>query len=89
MLNADGAADNNYDIQVGPNANVNIQVDKGDINMAALDGNINMFANNNMNISVGGTYKVVAGQILETSKSTTTRTAQGEYHTFGSPIDHN
>ena len=89
MLNANGDADNNYDIQVGPNANVNIQVDKGNINMAALDGDINMFANNNMNISVGGTYKVVAGQILETSKSTTTRTAQGEYHTFGSPIDHN
>ena len=89
MLNADGATNNHYDIQVGPNANVNIQVDKGNINMAALDGDINMFANNNMNISVGGTYKVVAGKILETSKSTTTRTAQGEYHTFGSPIDHN
>ena len=57
--------------------------------MAALDGDINMFANNNMNISVGGTYKVVAGKILETSKSTTTRTAQGEYHTYGNPIDHN
>ena len=89
IINADGQTDNNYDIQIGPNANVNIQVDKGDINMAALDGNINMFANNNMNISVGGTYKVVAGKILETSKSTTTRTAQGEYHTFGNPIDHN
>ena len=89
IINADGAADNNYDIQVGPNANVNIQVDKGNINMAALDGDINMFANNNMNISVGGTYKVVAGKILETSKSTTTRTAQGEYHTYGNPIDHN
>ena len=89
MLNADGATNNHYDIQVGPNANVNIQVDKGNINMAALDGDINMFANNNMNISVGGTYKVVAGKILETSKSTTTRTAQGEYHTYGNPIDHN
>ena len=89
MLNADGAADNNYDIQVGPNANVNIQVDKGNINMAALDGDINMFANKNMNKSVGGTYKVVAGKILETSRSTTTRSAQGEYHTYGNPIDHN
>ena len=89
FLNTDGEADNNYDIHVGPNANVNIQVDKGNINMAALDGDINMFANNNMNISVGGTYKVVAGKILETSKSTTTRTAQGEYHTYGNPIDHN
>ena len=89
MLNADGATNNHYDIQVGPNANVNIQVDNGNINMAALDGDINMFANNNMNISVGGTYKVVAGKILETSRSTTTRSAQGEYHTYGNPIDHN
>ena len=89
IINADGAANNNYDIQVGPNANVNIQVDNGDINMAALNGDINMFANNNMNVRVGGTYKLVAGKILETSQSTTTRSAQGEYHTFGNPIDHN
>jgi len=89
FLNTDGGADNNYDIHVGPNANVNIQVDSGNINMAALDGDINMFANNNMNISVGGTLSVNAGKILETSKSTTTRTAQDKYHTFGDPIDHN
>ena len=89
IINADGAANNNYDIQVGPNANVNIQVDKGNINMAALDGDINMFANNNMNVRVGGTYKLVAGKILETSQSTTTRSAQNEYHTYGSPIYHN
>ena len=89
IINADGAANNNYDIQVGPNANVNIQVDNGDINMAALNGNINMFANNDLNMRVGGTYKLVAGKILETSQSTTTRSAQGEYHTYGNPIDHN
>ena len=56
--------------------------------MAALDGDINMFANNNMNISVGGTYKVNAGKIDETT-TTTTRRAQKEYHTYGDPIDHN
>ena len=89
ILNADGATDNNYDIQVGPNANVNIQVDQGDINMAALDGNINMFANNDMNLRVGGTLSVRAGAIVENSDSTTTRSAQGRYHTFGSIIDHN
>ena len=89
FLNADGAADNNYDIHIGPNANVNIQVDSGNINMSALDGNINMFANNDMNIRVGGTLSVRAGQIVENSDSTTTRAAQGRYHTFGSIIDHN
>ena len=89
FLNTDGEADNNYDIHVGPNANVNIQVDKGNINMAALDGDINMFANNNMNISVGGTLTVNAGKIDELSQTTTTRRAQKEYHTYGDPIDHN
>ena len=89
IINADGAANNSYDIQVGPNANVNIQVDKGDINLTSVEGNINMFANNDLNMNVGGTYTLRAGQIVETSNSTTTRSAQGEYHTYGSPIDHN
>ena len=89
ILNSDGKSGNNYDIQVGGGANVNIQVSQGDINMAALDGNINMFANNDMNISVGGTFTVNAGKIDELSTTTTTRRAQKEYHTFGDPIDHN
>jgi len=89
ILNSDGKSGNNYDIQVGGGANVNIQVSQGDINMAALDGNINMFANNNMNIRAGGTLNILAGKIVEDSQSTTTRTAQKEYHTYGDPIDHN
>ena len=89
FINTDGQSDNNYDIHIGPNANVNIQVDSGNINMSALDGNINMFANNDMNLRVGGTLSVRAGQIVENSDSTTTRSAQGRYHTFGSIIDHN
>ena len=89
IINADGAANNNYDIQVGPNANVNIQVDNGDINMAALNGNINMRANNDFNLSVGGTYTLLAGKIVEDSQTTTTRKAAQKYHTFGSEIDHN
>ena len=89
FINTDGQSDNNYDIHIGPNANVNIQVDSGNINMAALDGNINMFANNDMNLRVGGTLSVRAGKIIENSDSTTTRAASGRYHTFGSIIDHN
>src|SRR5210317_1895347 len=37
-INADGQSNNNYDIQVGPNANVNIQVDTGDINLVTKQG---------------------------------------------------
>lgn len=89
FLNADGAANNHYDIQVGPGANVNIQVDSGDINLTAVQGTINMFANEDLNMSVGGTYRLTAGRIIEVSNSTTTRSAQQKYHTFGNPIDHN
>ena len=89
IVNADGAADNHYDIQVGPNANVNIQVDSGDVNISTLTGKMNLFAGGDMNMKVGGTYRLTAGQIVEESQTTTTRTAQGEYHTFGNPIDHN
>ena len=44
---ADTSTNNHYDF-LGRDLmhNVNIQVDKGNINMAALDGDINMFANN-------------------------------------------
>ena len=89
IINADGAANNHYDIQVGPNANVNIQVDSGDVNISTLTGKMNLFAGGDMNMKVGGTYRLTAGQIIEESQSTTTRTAQSEYHTFGNPIDHN
>jgi hypothetical protein len=89
IINADGAANNHYDIQVGPNANVNIQVDSGDVNISTLTGKMNLFAGGDMNMKVGGTYRLTAGQIIEESQSTTTRTAQSEYHTYGNPIDHN
>ena len=90
LLNTDGAVGNNYDIQVGPNANVNIQVDQGDINVTAIDGKINTYAGQDYNLTVGGNMNVVvAGNIKETAFGTSTKIAQGEYHTYGNPIDHN
>ena len=68
---------------------MNIQVDSGDVNISTLTGKMNLFAGGDMNMKVGGTYRLTAGQIIEESQSTTTRTAQSEYHTFGNPIDHN
>ena len=90
IINADGAANNNYDIQVGPNANVNIQVDQGNINLTTLTGKINMYAGDDYNLTVGGNMNVlVNGNIKETAFGTSTKIAQGEYHTYGNPIDHN
>jgi len=89
IINADGDPNNNYDIQIGPNANVNIQVDNGDVNISTLTGKMNLYAGEDFNLTVGGTYRLKAGRIEEDSQTTTTRRAAGRYHTFGGPIDHN
>ena len=48
--------DNHYDIHVGANANINIQVDTGDINMVTKGGRINVNAGGDYNVKVGGNY---------------------------------
>jgi hypothetical protein len=53
-INSSGNTDNNYDIQIGPNANINIQVDKGNINLVTKDGNINMNSATDFNLLVNG-----------------------------------
>ena len=50
FVNADASADSNYTIEVGNNANVNIQVNKGDVNIVASDGNINMKSGQNIQL---------------------------------------
>jgi len=98
IINADGQTGNNYDIQIGPNANVNIQVEGGNVNVSAftsqngpetVGGNINLFAGKDITMAATGQLTISANKIIETSQTTTTRSAQGEYHTYGSPIDHN
>ena len=42
FVNADATADSNYTIEVGNNANVNIQVNKGNVNVNTADGDINL-----------------------------------------------
>ena len=73
FVNAQAKTSNNYTIQVGTNANVNIQVDKGDVNVVSRQGDINMKAENmnlditetfgvkcrNMNVEVNGTLKEI------------------------------
>jgi len=98
IINADGQTGNNYDIQIGPNANVNIQVDGGNVNVSAftsqngpntVGGDINLFAGKDITMKAVGTLSIDANKIEEVSQTTTTRRAAGRYHTFGGPIDHN
>ena len=59
FVNKDETRDNNYDIVVGKNANINIQVDKGDLNINILDGRINANCSDNFNMIVGGDTNLI------------------------------
>ena len=66
-INKSGLPFNNYDIQIGPNANVNIQCDKGNINLVTIDGNINVNSGGDFNVKVKGNYvSTIQGNKIET-----------------------
>ena len=89
-INGDGETDNHYDIQVGPNANINIQVDTGKINLITKQGDVNVNAGGNYNVKVGGNYTMtVAGNRAVTVNGTTNDTTQGAVQHRGSTIDLN
>lgn len=58
-VNKDEGRDNNYDIVVGRNSNINIQVDRGDLNINILDGRINANCSDNFNMIVGGDTNII------------------------------
>ena len=58
FINKNGQTDNHYDIQIGPNASVNIQVDKGDMNVVLKNGKMNTNVSGDYNMKVGGDYNV-------------------------------
>ena len=89
-INADGAANNSYDIQVGPNANVNIQVDTGDINLVTKQGKVNVNSGGDYNLKVKGNMRVaVEGNILETVEGNKTSNTSGAVIHRGKTIDLN
>ena len=82
FVNADASTDDhNYTIEVGNNANVNIQVNKGNVNVVTTEGDINMKSGRNINMETLGfrlqaqTVDIaVIGQWTETSKDKTEST---------------
>ena len=90
FVNADASTDDhNYTIEVGNNANVNIQVNKGNVNVVTTEGDINMKSGRNINMETLGfrlqaqTVDIsVSGDWNETSKNktenTTTHTMKSE-----------
>ena len=89
-INKSGTLNNHYDIQIGPNANINIQVDKGNINLVTVDGKINVNSGGDYNLKVGGNMTVsVEGDILETVEGKKTSNTTGNVIHRGARIDLN
>ena len=74
---------------MGSGANVNIQVDKGDVNLVTVDGKINMNSGGDFNLKVGGNYTLaVDGNITESAKQQTTN-IDGEVEINAGEVDIN
>ena len=79
FVNANASTDDShYTIEVGNDANVNIQVNKGDVNVVTTEGDINLKSGRNINMQTLGfrlqaqTVDIsVAGQWTETTKDKT------------------
>ena len=90
LINKSGEIGNHYDIQVGANANVNIQVDDGSVNLITKQGSINVNAGGDYNVKVGGNYTMtVAGNRTITTEGSTTDNTTGAVTHRGSTIDLN
>ena len=84
FVNADASSDDqNYTIEVGNNANVNIQVNKGDVNVVTTEGDINLKSGRNINMETLGfrlqaqTVDIaVSGQWTESTKDKTESTTE-------------
>ena len=89
-INKDGQTNNHYDIQVGPNASVNIQIDKGDMNVVLKDGKLNTNVAGDYNMKIGGNMNLdVRGNKTETVSGSKTSNTTGAVIHRGSRIDLN
>ncbi len=90
FINKSGSTNNHYDIQIGPGANVNIQVDNGDINLHTVQGRINMNSGGDFNLKVGGDYYLqVNGSAFESINGNHSESTSGTVTVRGSTIDLN
>ena len=90
-VNSSGTDGNNYNIEVGSNANVNIEVNKGNINLTTLSpdvGDININASRDLNLQVNRNFNVaVLGDAIETITGKKDEIVTGKNTKTGSEID--
>jgi len=89
-VNKNGQINNNYDIQVGPNANINITCDSGDINVISRQGRVNVDSAGDYNLKVGGNMNIeVLGNKTEVIDGNKTSSTSGAVIHRGATIDLN
>ena len=90
FVNADASTDdNNYTIEVGNNANVNIQVNKGDVNVVTTQGDINMKSGRNINIEAEIGVRIKAKTFDAQIDGTWNEIVSGPNTKTGGPINLN
>jgi len=90
FINKSGTLNNHYDIQIGPGANINIQVESGDINLHTLTGRINVNSGGDYNLKVGGDMTIeVAGNMVSNVEGISLQNTVGEVTIRGATIDLN
>jgi hypothetical protein len=89
-INKSNTPNNDYTIQVGTGANVNIQVDSGDVNIVTVQGKMNLNSGGDFNVKVGGTMTFdVEGNMITNVNGTNTENTSGAKTIRGSTIDLN
>jgi len=89
-INKSNTPNNDYTIQIGTGANINIQVDSGDVNIVTVQGKMNLNSGGDFNLKVGGTMTFdVAGDFNTNVNGTNTENTTGAKTIRGSTIDLN
>ena len=87
-VNKLGASGNNYDIEVGENANLNIMVRSGALNMN-VNGNVNIFSNDDINMSCDNFRVDASNKVTISSGDKILIDSGGEVDIDGTPINLN
>ena len=86
FVNADGGYSSHYTIEVGKNANVNVRVNKGNINLVTTEGDINIKSSQDVNIEAAQAFRVKANTVDAEVTQTWTERVQGVNTKTGSKI---
>ena len=87
-VNKLGASGNNYDIEIGENANLNIMVRSGALNMN-VNGNVNIFSNDDINMSCDNFRLDASNKVTVSSGDKILIDSGGEVDIDGTPINLN